>query len=118
MSVSIYYTCTRETKLSSTEQQEVTTMIDQFNADFKHQDIAESFYVYDYDEDEPTEIFTGSTKLPITDNFEDTIDTLYYWLDCLTNIRRSIAGGDWHVHMDEVDVEWDETEGWVMPSNG
>ncbi|MFD2114247.1 hypothetical protein ACFSTH_14595 [Paenibacillus yanchengensis] len=117
MGVSIYYTCKRNFSLTNSEEQEITAIIDKYNTDFELKDIGETFYVYDYDQDEPTEIFTGSTKLPLSDNYEDTVHALYYWLTCLTDIRRSISNGDWHVHLEDTDAIWDEEAGWQMPKN-
>lgn len=117
MGVSIYYTCERAQKLTSNEEQEVTMIIDQYNAEFALQDVGETFYVYDLDEAEPTVIFSGATKLPFSDDFEDTVDALLHWLACLTNIRRSISGGDWHVHLDDTDAIWSEASGWEMSGN-
>lgn len=64
MGVSIYYTCERAQKLTSSEEQAITTIIDQYNAEFTLKDVGETFYIYDFDETEPTVIFSGSTKLP------------------------------------------------------
>jgi len=117
MGVSVYYTCHRVTALTSNEQQEIQAIIDRYNDSFEWDDLGESFSVYDPDSDRPTEIFVGSTKLPLSDNFEDMMQALFHWLDCLTEIRRAIAGGDWHVHLDDTDAIWDEEQGWQMPEN-
>ncbi|MCH7324012.1 hypothetical protein LZ480_19300 [Solibacillus sp. MA9] len=53
-------------------------------------------------------IFAVSTKLPFSDDFEDTLHALFYWLSCLTDIRRSIFNVDWHVDPDDTDAIWDE----------
>lgn len=117
MGISVYYTCMRDLNLTILENQEITAIIDRYNAGFEMKDIGETFCVYDYDQDESTVIFAGSTKLPITDDFEDTIHALIYWLNCLTDIRRSISNGDWHVHLDDTDAIWDEETGWQMPED-
>ena len=115
MGVSVYYTCRRNYILTDSEGQEITAIIDKYNLGFKMKDIGETFCVYDYERDEPTVIFAGSTKLPFSDDFEDTLHALFYWLTCLTDIRRSISNGDWHVHLDDTDAIWDEETGWQMP---
>ena len=117
MGVSIYYSCERDHKLTSGEELALAAIIDKYNAEFELKDIGETFYVYDYDQAEPTVIFSGSTKLPFSDDFEDSIDALFYWLACLTEVRRSISDGDWHVHLDDTDVIWHEELGWQMPKN-
>ncbi|MFD2330797.1 hypothetical protein ACFSR7_16210 [Cohnella sp. GCM10020058] len=115
MGVSVYYTCMRNHSLTNSEEQEITDIIDKYNAGFEMKDIGETFCVYDYDQDKPTVIFAGSTMLPFSDDFEDTLHALFYWLTCLTDIRRSISNGDWHVHLDDTDAIWDEETGWKMP---
>ncbi|MEK3905312.1 hypothetical protein [Paenibacillus sp. FSL R7-0179] len=117
MGISVYYTCTRNHNLTGSEKQEITAIIDKYNVDFEMKDIGETFHVYDYDQDEPTVIFAGATKLPLSDNFEDTFHALFYWLTCLTDIRRRISNGDWHVHLDDTDVIWNEGTGWHMPGD-
>ena len=117
MGVSIYYSCERDHNLTNSEEQEMLATINRYNTGFELKDIGETFFVYDYEQDQPTVIFDGSTKLPLSDNFEDSVYALFYWLDCLTEIRRSISGGDWHVHLDDNDVIWDEEAGWQMPES-
>ncbi|MDG0795172.1 hypothetical protein OMP38_33360 [Cohnella ginsengisoli] len=117
MGVSVYYTCMRDHNLTDSEEQEITAIIDKYNEGFELKDMGETFYVYDYDQDKPTVIFAGSTKLPFSDNFEDTWHALFYWLNCLTDVRRSISNGDWHVHLDDTDAIWDEEAGWQMPQD-
>ncbi|GLC87109.1 hypothetical protein [Lysinibacillus piscis] len=115
MSVSIYYTCERNEALSSVENKKIAAIVDEYNTNFQWQAIAETFYVYDQHNDPPI-IFEGSTKLPLTDDYEVTIQSLFYWLECLTAIRNVIDNGEWHVHLDDVDAVWDEEKGWKMPS--
>ncbi len=72
MGISVYYTCMRDLNLTIIENQEITAIIDTYNAGFEMKDTGETFCVYDYDQDESTVIFAGSTKLPFSDDFEDT----------------------------------------------
>lgn len=115
MGVSVYYTCERDHIVTDNEAYEITAIINKYNDGFELNDIAESFFVYTYDLDQPTVIFEGSTKLPLTNNFEDSVYALFYWLDCLTDIRRTIFDGSWHVHLDGTEAAWDEEAGWYMP---
>lgn len=114
MSVSIYYTCERNEALTIEEQNKIHAIINDYNENFQWSDIAETFYVYEQGSDDSTIIFQGSTKLPLVDDYEVVVQTLFYWLQCLTEIRRAIAEGDWHVHLDDTDAIWDEEEGWQM----
>lgn len=114
MGVSIYYTCVRNEPLTSAEQSQVAAIIDTYNDNFEWKDIGETFFVYEQDDNAAAEIFEGSTKLPLSDDVEAVLQTLFYWLQCLTEIRRAIAGGDWHVHLDDTDAIWDDEAGWQM----
>jgi hypothetical protein len=73
--------------------------------------------VYKFDSSRPTEIFAGATKLSMTDQIEDLLNDLFHWMKCLTEIRRKVDGGEWHVHLDDIDAVWDEELGWKMPEN-
>ncbi|MEK5231353.1 hypothetical protein MHB42_06210 [Lysinibacillus sp. FSL K6-0232] len=115
MGVSLYYTCIRNQPLTNEEQQKITDIVTTYNKNFQWSNIGETFYVYDADATDT--IFQGSTKLPLVDDYEATVQTLFYWLQCLTDIRRAIIGGDWHVHLDDTDAIWDDQEGWQMPNN-
>ncbi|WP_042476824.1 hypothetical protein [Bacillus ndiopicus] len=115
MSVSIYYTCERNKPLTNEEQEKVTAIVNEYNENFQWTDIGETFYVYEQ-VDEVNIIFQGSTKLPLVDDYEVVVQTLFYWLQCLTDIRRAISEGDWHVHLDDTDAIWDDEEGWHMPN--
>ena len=73
--------------------------------------------MYEFDASNQTEIFAGSTKLTMTDQFETLLNDLFYWLKCLTDIRRKVDGGEWHVHLDDSDAVWDDQLGWKMPND-
>ncbi|KRG14781.1 hypothetical protein ACA30_10050 [Virgibacillus soli] len=113
MGVSIYYTCERNTPMSAEEQQ-VNVIVAKYNDHFELKESGETFCVYERDDSEPAIIFEGATKLPFSEDIEDMLAALYYWLSCLTEIRRVIAGGEWHVHLDDLDAMWNEDEGWQM----
>ncbi len=116
MGISVYYSCKRTKPFSKQEQQLVNTVIEKYNDSFRLKDFGESFCVYDSNEAEPVVIFEGSTKLPFSDDFEDMLDAMYHWLSCLTEIRRVVKEGEWHVHVDDTDAIWDDEGGWQMPS--
>ena len=54
------------------------------------------------------------TKLPFSDDYEIVLETLFHWLQCLTDIRRAIADGAWRVHLEDTDATWDDEAGWHM----
>ncbi|KOY82929.1 hypothetical protein I6G82_11960 [Lysinibacillus macroides] len=114
MSVSLYYTCVRNKPLTNEENKKITAIITTYNNNFQWSDIGETFYVYDADT--TTTIFQGATKLPLVDDYEATVQTLFYWLQCLTEIRQVIVDGDWHVHLDDVEAIWAKENGWQMPN--
>ncbi|MFE7265580.1 hypothetical protein ACFU9B_26420 [Streptomyces sp. NPDC057592] len=72
-------------------------------------DDEESLYLYDVD----GRIVTGATKLPIDP--DRWLPVIVHVLDSVTELRRAVGGAEWHVHMDDVDVPWDETEGYALP---
>lgn len=114
MGVSIYYTCERNKPLTNEEHRKVTAIIDTYNQNFEWADIGETFYVYEREANDAVEVFQGSTKLPFSDDYEIVLQALSHWLQCLTDIRRAIADGAWHVHLDDTDAAWDDEAGWHM----
>lgn len=36
-------------------------------------------------------------------------------LDCITELRQAVPEAEWRVHMDDLDVPWDEAEGYALP---
>jgi hypothetical protein len=116
MSISIYYTARRERPLSSDEQ----AAVDRIRASYSIRDQVEryvqtrqghngeNFYVYDHDSPtEPGVIFEGATKLP--DNSEGALwKLLQRWCKLLSEVRRTVAGAEWYVHLDDHEIAWDE----------
>ncbi|HEX8914729.1 MAG TPA: hypothetical protein VF796_20425 [Humisphaera sp.] len=68
----------------------------------------EDFYVYDRGSPtEPEVIFEGATKLP--SNSEEAIwELVQRWCRLLSEVRRAVPGADWHVHVDDHDIRWDD----------
>lgn len=110
MGISIYYSADRDRPLSKQETAEVQQIVERYQADFNFRG-GEDFCVYEYDEAEPRRIFEGATGLPMGEP-ENTFEACLHWASCLTEIRRMILDADWHVHMDDYDLTWDEDEGW------
>ncbi|PNK60789.1 hypothetical protein [Psychrobacter sp. FDAARGOS_221] len=113
MGVSIYWTAERDTKLTENEQSQINTIISKYNNEFEYADEAETFTPYEYDTDEPTEIFSGSVKISAFDDVHAILHSIDYWLACLSEIRHVIDNASWHVHLDDSDAVWDG-ERWLM----
>ncbi|MES9509658.1 hypothetical protein ABWJ92_25125 [Streptomyces sp. NPDC000609] len=115
MSVSVYYSARRAQPLTGTESTAVEHVLATRAQSFPYAD-EEGLYLYDGDEgegaDENGEILAGSTKLP-TDP-DRWIPVTAHVLDSVTALRRAVGGAQWHVHLDDVDVPWDEGEGYVL----
>jgi hypothetical protein len=118
MSISIYYTASRDRPLSPDEQ----AAVDQICASYSIREQVEQYVqtrrghngenFHVYGRDNPTEagvIFEGATKLP--DNSEDAQwELLQRWCKLLSEVRRSVRDAVWHVHVDDHDIPWDEAE--------
>ena len=124
MSISIYYTARREQPLSDDERSQIATIENKFSVDDQIEERErtgtghnwESFYIYDSnDPTEPDVIFEGATKLP--DNSEDaTWIGLQHWCAALTAVRKVIPDADWHVHVDDHEIQWDDSLGEFDPT--
>lgn len=116
MSLSIYYTAHRGQPLTPTERAAIDRLVRKYSIDDQLAERErtgagynwESFCVYDpADPTEPGVVFEGATKLP--DNSEDVVwDGLQHWCQLLSEIRRSLAGASWRVHVDDHDIQWDD----------
>ncbi|MFF3731333.1 hypothetical protein ACFYXM_13690 [Streptomyces sp. NPDC002476] len=112
MSVSVYYSARRQEPLTGPETAAVGRVVAARTASFPYDD-EEDLYLYDLGGDEDDEILAGSTKLPIEP--DRWLPVLTHVLDSVTELRRAVGGAEWHVHMDDVDVPWDENEGYALP---
>ncbi|THA65281.1 hypothetical protein E6P78_18515 [Streptomyces sp. A0958] len=112
MSVSLYYTAHRATPLTGTESAAVARVVVAHRTSFPYED-EESLYVYDPEATKPERILDGSTKLPFDPG--RTMPVIVHVLDSVTELRRALPGADWHVHMDDLDIPWDEAEGYALP---
>jgi hypothetical protein len=120
MSISIYYTATRNVPLTPAERSAVDSLVVECSVDDQ---IAagtgrnwESFCVYDStDPTIPYAVFEGATKLP--DDSEDAVCLgLQHWCKLLTAVRHAIPDSDWHVHVDDHVIPWDASAGEFDPS--
>lgn len=51
-------------------------------------------------------ILSGSTKLPLDVDEQLFGDIINWWLKCLKEITDTLSDAQWHVHIDDVDLEW------------
>ncbi|MEU1473515.1 hypothetical protein ABZ434_35555 [Streptomyces sp. NPDC005761] len=112
MSVSLYYHARRATPLTEAESRSVECVVAAHMASFPYEE-EESLYLYEASASEPQEIVDGSTKMP----FEPgrLMPVIAHVLDSVTELRRALPDAEWRVHMDDLDVPWDETEGYTLP---
>ncbi|MGD6843145.1 hypothetical protein ACQCVH_11575 [Bacillus infantis] len=116
MSASIYYTAKRKQKLTQAEQDSIDQLLERYSVDDEIEEYLRteeghnwtSFYIYDPESpSEPDVIFEGSTELP--DNSEDAMfDGVDHWASLLADIRNVLEGAEWHVHVDDHILIWDE----------
>ncbi|MFD8976110.1 MULTISPECIES: hypothetical protein [unclassified Streptomyces] len=112
MSVSLYYSARRTTPLTESESAAVARVVAAHMASFPY-DYEESLYLYDPDAAEPEAIIAGSTKMPFDPG--RLMPVIAHVLDSVTELRRAVPDAEWRVHMDDLDVPWDETEGYSLP---
>ncbi|KPC79194.1 MULTISPECIES: hypothetical protein [Streptomyces] len=112
MSVSLYYCASRATPLTDAETASVKRIVAGHMASFPYED-QESLYLYDSEDSRPDEIVAGSTKLPLDPG--RVLPVLDHVLGSVSELRRALPGAEWHVHMDDLDVPWDETDGYAFP---
>ncbi|MFJ4422452.1 hypothetical protein ACKI1Q_10230 [Streptomyces galilaeus] len=112
MSVSLYYGARRTTPLTEAESASVARVVAAHMASFPYDD-EESLYVYDGHTAGPAEIVAGSTKMPLDPG--RLMPVIAHVLDSVTDLRRAVPDAEWHVHMDDLDVPWDEAEGYSLP---
>ncbi|MGY3676796.1 hypothetical protein [Streptomyces sp. TE33382] len=112
MSVSLYYSAHRATSLTEAELASVARVVAAHMASFPYDD-EESLCVYDGDAVGVGEVLAGSTKMPHDPG--RLMPVIAHVLDSVTELRRAVPGAKWRVHMDDLDVPWDEAEGYVLP---
>jgi hypothetical protein len=115
MGISIYYAATRSYCLSEEEQQAVDAVADKYSIrsqieEYDRAGVAwngEDFCLYDPPLSSPETILEGATKLP--DASEKAFwDAVQHWCRALSAIRRLLPDAEWHVHIDDLDITWDE----------
>ncbi|MFE7855036.1 hypothetical protein [Streptomyces sp. NPDC057403] len=112
MSVSLYYRARRALPPTEAESAEVERVVAAHLAAFPYDD-QECLTLYDRNAGEPDELLAGSTKMPLEPG--RMLPVLAAVLDSLTELRRALPDADWHVHLDDLDIPWDEEQGYDLP---
>ncbi|WP_224281101.1 hypothetical protein [Streptomyces sp. LS1784] len=112
MSVSLYYSARRVLPLTEAEAAELEHIVTAHRESFPYAD-EESLYLYGDGGGEPGEIVAGSTKLP--PQLERVMPVIAHVLESVTELRRALSNAEWRVHMDDLDLPWDEDEGYALP---
>ncbi|MBM9618118.1 hypothetical protein [Streptomyces zhihengii] len=112
MSVSLYYSARRRAPLTAAERAAVADVEAAHRASFPYEE-EESLHLYADDADDPGELLDGSTKMPMHPG--RLLPVVAAVLDSVTALRRALPDAEWRVHLDDLDVEWDETEGYSLP---
>lgn len=109
MGVSIYYNVARKTPLTTEEQHAINEIVERYNEEFEYKEEGEQLTFYDEPFNEKN-ILEGSTGLPHDDS---VLSAIFHWCDCLSEIRREVLlDAEWSVSMDDIDLEWDDEQGW------
>ena len=87
MGVSLYYSYEREAALSDEKRTTIGFIIESYNVPYPFKETAEPFSFYSSDATKME--LEGATKLPLTENIEETIMALYHWLNCLKHVPMS-----------------------------
>lgn len=101
MGVSLYYTATRPEPITAAELEQIDEIVEEYNESFPLDYEQLGFY----DSDEADVIVNGSTKLP--PDPEELEQALDHWIPALVKMRDVLDDAEWHVHVDDMDMEWD-----------
>jgi hypothetical protein len=123
MSVSIYYTACRSYGLSEAERKAIEEVISRFSVKDQIEEYlisghgwsGEDFFLYQEPLDSPQMIIDGATKLP-NDSMDDLVSAVYHWCRALSEIHHLLTDADWHVHVDDHDIQWDKQRHVFDPS--
>ncbi|ROQ78093.1 hypothetical protein EDD95_4671 [Streptomyces sp. CEV 2-1] len=111
MSVSLYYSAHRAAPLTEAESSAIECVVAAHTTSFPYDD-EESLYLYELSDDGPEERVAGATKMP--SDFDRLMPVLTHLLHSVTELRRVLSDAEWAVHMDDIDIPWDEAEGYSL----
>lgn len=119
MSVSLYYTARRPQPITSEEAAACRQIAERYDSTYPFGELYEGFCIYDsteaMNESEADVIFSGSTKLPTDGDQIFLFKILNWWLMCLGEITDLLHGAQWHVHLDDMDLPWEEDAHYLVP---
>ena len=113
MSVSLYYEAERTWPITPQEQAACDEIANRYDSQYPYGELYEGFCIYDFIEspphtdDQPIVIFSGATKLPTDVDPNLLLNILNWWFKCLHEITDVLTDAQWHVHVDDVDIDWD-----------
>jgi hypothetical protein len=119
MSVSLYYSARRDRPLSDEERAVLERIVAESNENAELDELLEEeldrwegLDLWSWAE--PDEILSGSSQLPSAS--ETTIVRVVEHLcAALSELRRAVRDASWHVHIDDVDVPWDDERRRYVP---
>ncbi|MFF4173889.1 hypothetical protein [Streptomyces sp. NPDC001744] len=112
MSVSLHYRASRAVPLTAAEASAVERVTAARSSSFPYRD-EEGLHLYGNGGGEPDGIVAGSTRVPLDP--DRALPVIAHVLDSVTELRRALPGAEWHVHVDDLDVPWDEDGGYDLP---
>lgn len=115
MAFTLYYQARRATQITEEEQTAVKEIVREYCEKYNFKSKSEDFVVYETNE-EADVIFGGATKLP-GGGPRLMFDVANYWLECLDEITDVLAGCQWEVRFDDVDLIMDPEAGWRFPTD-
>lgn len=111
MSVSLYYSISQKTPFSAEERHALDSVMDEAYSAATVELETLGFWG---DTSGPQTELQGSSKLIVDDPIE-IMEWVAYLLNTLTQMRRLLPDADWQVHIDDLDVPWDDAEGYTLP---
>ena len=121
---SIYYQVNRSYPLTQAEQEQITQILKECEENYPYPGRGETLCQYSYDPEDPTCIFSGSTKLPYSSDDMDDQDlmemqtkVLFFLMEGLTSLRRVIPDGEWNASLEDFEMIWEEENGFRMMTN-
>lgn len=115
LGLSLYYEAKRENQIAIEERTACDEIINRYSEQYPFEEKYEDFVVFEVDKKTDT-IFSGAIKLPHSE-IQFMFDVANYWLKCLTEITKVLVECRWKVMFEEVDLIFDEKEGWRFPSD-
>lgn len=113
MSVSLYYRARRAEPVTEGERVAVRRIVAAHEASFPYLD-EECLVLWPSRVGAPAdEILAGSTRMPSVPG--RVLPVIVQVLGAVTALRRALPGAAWHVHLDDLDVGWDERSGYALP---